>query len=116
MQIPCPSCGNLVRSDELVHEVEGPPLCKSCAAIELVRRGPRKSSTSSPRTRSGEGSYIRGFAMGFTCCPALLGLFMPNVGSRTKMGILVGFVVATCVSLAIEAYRKSQGLPSMYAY
>lgn len=115
MDVPCPSCGNLTPSEELVTEVEGPPLCKSCAAIELVRQGPRKVSASRSRSSSGNGSFVLGFVLGFICCPSLAGLFMPGVGSSTKKGIIVGFIVGSAVGLALESYRISQGLPPMYS-
>jgi hypothetical protein len=120
MDIPCPSCGKLVASDELVHEVEGPPLCKSCAAMEMVRRGPRRPSISTRRSStgsgSGDGSYLLGFMLGFFCCPSLLGLFIPGLGSNTKTGIVVGFFVGLVAGFALQSYRASQGLPPLYEY
>ncbi|MBO6936821.1 MAG: hypothetical protein JJ863_17760 [Deltaproteobacteria bacterium] len=120
MDIPCPSCGTLVPSDELVHEIEGPPLCKKCTAIEMVRRGPRRPSVSTRRTSSGTsentGSFTLGFVLGFFCCPSLLGLLVPGWGTNTKKGIVVGFVIGLIAGFAIEAYREAHGLPPLHEY
>lgn len=116
MDVPCPSCGNLTPAEELVTEVDGPPLCKSCAALELVRQGPRRASASRSRTSSGDGSFVLGFVLGFLCCPSLLGLFIPGVGGSTKKGIVIGFLVSSVVGFAIERYLVSQGYESMYSY
>ena len=119
MDIPCPSCGTLTPSEELVHELDGPPLCKKCTAIEMVRRGPRRPSISTSRSTSSDGkpgSFTLGFMLGFFCCPSLLGLLVPGWGTNTKKGIVVGFVIGTIAGFAIEAYREAHGLPPLTEY
>ncbi|NIW32633.1 MAG: hypothetical protein GWN25_37950 [Actinobacteria bacterium] len=95
--------------------MEGPPLCKSCAAIEMVRRGPRRPSVSTRReASSGSGNFALGFLLGFFCCPSLLGLFVPGWGASTKKGIVVGFLVGIAAGYGIQYYRASHGLPPIY--
>lgn len=104
MEIPCPACGRVVPAEQLVHGVDGPPLCASCAAIELARQGPRVGASAHSRSYAGEGSFWLGFTLGFLCCFSLAGFFMPSVGKDTRRGIALGIVASVIFSCVVNAW------------